>query len=289
MKKLSDVYQIDAFTKQPFQGNSAAVVLNDDLNKDEMQQIAKEMNLSETAFISNSDKSDFNLRWFTPTVEVKLCGHATIASIHYLKERGIISDKSEFTFTTRSGTLTCKSEGDLYFMQLPILKLEEFKGDKTEILIALGIDEAELNVSYPSILVEGGYLYIYLEKIETLKSLNPDYKKLYGISNGKNVFSVVTVFTTETFEPENHAHLRFFAPYFGIDEDPVTGSANGPLLMVMRKLGLLEHNTENKIFTFEQGDIMGRKGRIKVTYSPLKDELYIAGNAVTVFKGELTF
>ncbi len=90
MKKLSNVCQIDAFTDEPFRGNFAGVVYSDELTKEEMQYIAREFNVSETAFISKSDEADFNLRWFTPTVEVKLCGHATVASIHYLREMGII-------------------------------------------------------------------------------------------------------------------------------------------------------------------------------------------------------
>ncbi len=93
------------FTDEPFQGNSAGVVYSDELTKEEMQLIAREFNVSETAFISKSSEADFNLQWFTPTVEVKLCGHATIASIHYLKQMGIIQDNSSITFKTLSGIL----------------------------------------------------------------------------------------------------------------------------------------------------------------------------------------
>ncbi len=109
------------------------------------------------------------------------------------------------------------------------------------------------------------------------------------LSKEEGDFTEVTVFSRETVEAENDAHLRFFAPYYGIDEDPVTGSANGPLLLVMRKLGLIEKDTEGKTFTFEQGDFLGRIGRVNVSFSRGKNELMIAGNAVTVLKGELTF
>lgn len=289
MKKLSDVYQIDAFTDKPFNGNPAAVVYSDELSREQMQLIAKEMNLSETAFISNSDKADFNLQWFTPTVEVELCGHATIASIHYLKERELIKNNSEFTINTLSGILKCRCENDLYYFHLPVLNLKDFTGNKREIVNALGINDKHLDANLPFILVEGGYLYIYLNNLPAVQNLKPDFKELYKLTEGKNEYSVVTVFTTETIERESDAHLRFFAPYFGIDEDPVTGSANGPLLLVMRRLGLTDDNMENKVFTFEQGDELGREGRIKVAYSPAKNDLYIAGNAVTVFRGELTF
>ena len=108
MAKKINIYQIDAFTNKPFQGNQAAVCFADGLTKNEMQLIANEMNLAETAFISKSDNADFNLRWFTPTTEVELCGHGTIASLHFLNENGKLKDNSEITFDTLSGVLKCK-------------------------------------------------------------------------------------------------------------------------------------------------------------------------------------
>ncbi len=142
---------------------------------------------------------------------------------------------------------------------------------------------------FPFILDDGGYLYIHISSLNELMNLKPDYKTLFDLSSARKGYDAFTLFTTETIEKENHAHLRFFAPFYGIDEDPVTGSANGPLLLVLKRLGLIEENTEGKTYTFEQGDVLGRKGRINVSYSPSKNELTIAGKAVTVFKGELTF
>ncbi len=110
MKKLIDVCQIDAFTDEPFRGNPAGVVYSDELSTEEMQLIAREFNASETAFISKSSEANFNLRWFTPTVEVKLCGHATVASIHYLLQQGIIQENSFLTFKTLSGILKCSTQ-----------------------------------------------------------------------------------------------------------------------------------------------------------------------------------
>jgi PhzF family phenazine biosynthesis protein len=120
-------------------------------------------------------------------------------------------------------------------------------------------------------------------------NLKPDFKMLFDLSSSSKGFDTFTLFTTETLEKGNHAHLRFFAPYYGINEDPVTGSASGPLLLVLRYLGLIEKDTEGKIFTFEQGDVLGRKGRINVSFSNAKNELTISGKAVTVFKGEIVF
>ena len=289
MKKLENIYQVDAFTKEPFNGNSAAIVFGYDLSDKEMRQIAKEMNLSETAFITPSDKADYKLKWFTPAVEVELCGHATIASIHYLTERGIIKNNSSVTFETLSGLINCRTEDGKYYMRIPVPKLEEFKGNLKSALDALGLKDNDLDPSYPPILQNNGNLFIYVKKLNIVGNLKPNFTELVKLTNEQKEFTEVTVYSMETIEDDSDAHLRFFAPYYGINEDPVTGSANGPLLMVLRKLGLIDHNTENKIFNFEQGDFVNRKGRINVTYSPDKDELFISGNAVTILRGELFF
>ena len=289
MKKLIDVCQIDAFTDEPFQGNSAGVVYSDGLTKEEMQLIAREFNVSETAFISKSTEADFNLQWFTPTVEVKLCGHATIASIHYLRQMDIIPDNSSVTFNTLSGILKGTTKNGIHSLGLPVPELKIFEENKEEIIKALNAGKAIDQEKFPFILDDGGYLYIHISSLSELMNLKPDYKSLFDLSSARKGYDAFTLFTTETIEKENHAHLRFFAPFYGIDEDPVTGSANGPLLLVLKRLGLIEENTEGKTYTFEQGDVLERKGRINVSYSSSKNELRISGKAVTVFKGELNF
>lgn len=289
MKRLNDVCQIDAFTDEPFQGNSAGVVYSNELTKEEMQLIAREFNVSETAFISKSSEADFNLQWFTPTVEVKLCGHATIASIHYLKQMGIIQDNSSITFKTLSGILKGSTKNGIHSLGLPVPELKIFEGNKEEIIKALNGAKLINTEKFPFILDDGGYLYIHISSLSELMNLKPDYKALFDLSSARKGYDAFTLFTIETIEKENHAHLRFFAPFYGIDEDPVTGSANGPLLLVLNYLDLIEKNIEGKTFTFEQGDVLERKGRVNVAYSPSKNELTISGKAVTVFKGELTF
>ena len=289
MKKSVDVCQIDAFTDEPFRGNPAGVVYSDELNAEEMQLIAREFNVSETAFISKSSEADFNLRWFTPTVEVKLCGHATIASIHYLLQRGIIQNNSSITFKTLSGILKCQTQNGIHSLSLPVPELKIFNDNKEEIIKALNGEKVINPKKFPFILDDGGYLYIHISSLSDLMNIKPNFRELLDLSSARKGYDAITLFTTETVEKENHAHLRFFAPYYGIDEDPVTGSANGPLLLVLRKLGLVEQNTEGKTYTFEQGDVLARKGRVKVSFTPSINELTISGKAVTVFKGELTF
>ena len=296
MVRMIKIYQIDAFTDKPFDGNPAGVTFGDGLTTDEMQSIAREMNLSETAFISkpietsgNTDRIDYNLRWFTPTVEVDLCGHATIASLHFLFENNIIKKSSWINFETRSGILKCKMEAGKYFMQIPIYGSQKFSGNADSVKNALGIDEHDFDNNFPFVLLENGYLYIYLKTIDALSKLKPNYKELLNISENGKYFTAAVPYTLETIEKENFAHLRFFGPYYGIDEDPVTGSANGPLLLVLKELGLIKPVGNEISLSFEQGDFIHRRGRIGVNFSQAKNELFISGSAVTVIKGEMNF
>jgi trans-2,3-dihydro-3-hydroxyanthranilate isomerase len=273
MNKLV-IYQVDAFTTSPFCGNPAGVTFGNELSEVQKQLIAREMNLAETAFLSDSNIADYKLQWFTPATEVKLCGHATIASLHVLNELGRIKN-SIVTFETLSGILQCGVEDGRYFMQIPIFGFEEFSGNKEEVLQALNIPEIDTDKNVPFILLENGYLYIYVKTYDALTNANPDFKALKKLSADNGEFFDIAVFTLETVDKNNFAHSRFFAPYHGIDEDPVTGSANGPLMLVLEKLGFLkEVNTgEEIILTFEQGDIINRKGRVTVRYDVKNNRL----------------
>jgi PhzF family phenazine biosynthesis protein len=285
MGKKINIFQIDAFTDKSFQGNPAGVTFADELTTEEMQLIAKEMNLAETAFLEKSDKADYHLRWFTPAVEVELCGHATIASLHFLNENKLLKEGKEITFDTLSGILKCRFENGKYFMQVPVYSMNEYEGNRNEMLSSLGIDKKNIDEKVPFILAENGYLYINIKSLKALHELKPDYKTLKRLnSKGKEC---VAVYTLETIDKGSFAHSRFFAPYYGIDEDPVTGSMNGPLIQVLIKAGFIKDEGKELSYTFEQGDVLGRRGRVSVRYSSTKKELYISGNAVTMVKGEM--
>jgi len=286
MKILNDFYQINAFTKDRFNGNPAAVVLCEELQSDMMRKIAKQINLSETAFISKSKKADFKLKWFTPAIEVELCGHATIASLHYLRERKIIENKCKVSFDTLSGIIECEVDDDKYFMQLPVPQFDEYKNLPDELLKILNLSQTSLDEKIPFILQNNSNLFIYVKTIEAVKNITPDYKALLRLCNENRGFTELTVYTLETIENDNDAHLRFFAPYYGIDEDPVTGSVNGPLLLVLQEAGLIDIKDDGKTFKFEQGDFIGKPGRIGINYSSSKKALVISGNAITMMKGE---
>ena len=245
------------------------------------------MNLSETAFISKSKIADYKLQWFTPTKEVELCGHATIASLHYLFEKGIISNNQKVSFETLSGIINCSMQNGKYLMQIPIPQLNEFDGCKEEILNALGIDRVDVS-DLPFILLDNGYLFIAVKSLNALWKIKPDFKMLNELSETKKEFFDIAVFTNETVEKDSSVHLRFFAPFHGINEDPVTGSACGPLLLVLLKLGLIKNYKDDTFIKMEQGDVLNRNGRVEVKFNSVKNELVISGNAVTVIKGNLT-
>jgi PhzF family phenazine biosynthesis protein len=289
MEKPVKIYQIDAFTDRPFEGNSAGVMFAENLSSEKMQNIAREMNLSETAFISSSSKADYKLQWFTPTVEISLCGHATIASLHFLKENGILKDNSVIKFETRSGSLSCGIKDELYFMQIPVDQMKEFPGDKDEIMRAIGVESKSVVRETPFIIMENGNLYFRVDGLNTLKGIKPDFRALKKLTEEKHEFEGVVVYSLETIDKDSFASSRYFVPFYGIDEDPVTGSTNGPMLLVFRHLGFVQDDLEDTALTFEQGDFMGKRGRVKVTYNKKRNELFIHGQAVTVLKGELTF
>lgn len=289
MNKKLEIFQIDAFTNLPFRGNPAGVTLGDGLSKNEMQLIAREMNLSETAFISKSKVADYKLQWFTPTSEVKLCGHATIASLHFLKERKLLHDKQQVKFETLSGVLNCYRVGNRYFMQIPIPRIYEYKKSKDQLLKILGLRLNQLSQNVPFLIVNRETCYVKVKRLNDLKNLQPNFNELSKVGSQNLEFRIIVVYTLETFDRNNSAHSRCFAPYYGINEDPVTGSTNGPLLLVLKKLGFIKPEGGNIQVTFEQGDMIGRKGRVGVTFNPVKNELYISGNAATILKANLAF
>lgn len=285
MPKHIEIFQIDAFTSEPFGGNPAAVVLDDSLNDEQMINIAAEMNLSETAFLSSSDKADFNLRWFTPKSEVKLCGHATIASLHFLFEKNLLKENSEITFNTKSGIIRAGQSADFYWMQIPEIKFAKTETDLNELFSALGLKSSSV---YKNVFTgTNKYLFIGVDNLQTLFNLEPDFIKLLRIISLQNIFSDIAVYTLQTLEEDSIAHLRFFAPAEGIYEDPVTGSAAGPLLLLLYHQNKIENFSDDKIYTIEQGDILKRKGRIGVSYNRKSNILKIHGNAVTILKGNL--
>lgn len=257
------IYQVDAFTARPFAGNPAAVCLLRELREDAwMQDVAKEMNLSETAFLLQ-EKDGFNLRWFTPAVEVDLCGHATLASAHILWETGHLASGEEARFHTRSGMLTADLQEGNVEMNFPA-KPEEPASPPPGLLESLNVSPRYIGRNKFDYLVE-------VESEETVRKINPDFPSL------KNLAVRGVMVTSRARSSGIDFISRFFAPRVGVNEDPVTGSAHcclGPYWA--RRLGKNE-------FTAYQASERGGTVRVRVA----GDRVYLGGKAFTILRGEL--
>lgn len=257
--------QIDAFTSVPFRGNPAAVCLLDGEREAAwMQDVAAEMSLAETAFLLRREDGDFSLRWFTPAVEVSLCGHATLASAHALWTEGILPANQVARFHTMSGLLTATPKGESIELDFPA-KPETPAEAPNGLLDALGIASARyVGRNEMDYLVE-------VASEEIVRGLQPDHGRL-------RTFPVRGVIVTSKGSGEFDFISRFFAPGSGIDEDPVTGSAHCCLAPYWApRLGKT---------SFRAYQASPRGGVVEVML--VGDRVKLAGSAVTVLRGELT-
>jgi len=256
------IAQVDAFTDRPFAGNPAAVcVLPAARDARWMQSVAAEMNLAETAFLVQRS-GGHDLRWFTPTVEVDLCGHATLASAHVLWESGQLPAGQEARFETRSGLLLARQAGDWIEMDFP--------ADPPAQMAAVNGLAAILGCD-PVWVGKGRFdLFVELDSEETVRALKPHLQALAALPYRGMVV------TAQSAEPYDFVS-RFFGPASGIDEDPVTGSAHcalGPFWQ--QRLG------RDDLVGFQAS---ARGGEVKVR--PAGDRVILAGKAITVLRGEL--
>ncbi len=209
------LYQIDAFTREPFSGNPAAVcLLERPASEERMQKVAREMNLSETAFMVQRQEPDaFDLRWFTPTTEVELCGHATLASAHWLYERETAAAGARISFHTASGVLHAERDGELLWLDFPSEK-PSTASTPDGLYEALGGEEPV------SVGRSRRDLFVRLEDEEMVRSLSPDLSALARIDARGVIVTAPGASDGADFVS------RFFAPRAGVPEDPVTGSAH---------------------------------------------------------------
>ena len=257
------IYQVDAFTLSPFSGNPAAVcILPDARRAPWMQDVAAEMNLSETAFIWPLTDG-YSLRWFTPAAEVKLCGHATLATAHILWESGILDQSLPAKFHTKSGLLTAVLEDDGIIMDFPSERVEPAEVP-ADLLAALGTEATETWQS-------GNKQLIVVDSEDQVRSLQPDFIAM-GRLPGRGV-----MVTSRAETAEYDFVSRYFAPWIGINEDPVTGSAHcclGPFWAARLNKGEM---------TGFQASARGGLVRVR----PSGDRIIIGGTAVIVLVAAL--
>ncbi|QPA31326.1 PhzF family phenazine biosynthesis protein [Thermaerobacillus caldiproteolyticus] len=258
------IYVVDAFTNQVFKGNPAAVcVLSSPKDEVWMQNVAAEMNLSETAFL-HPQQDGYSLRWFTPSTEVDLCGHATLASAHILWELGYANSEQPITFYTKSGLLTASKDGEWIELNFPAEPPEQVAAYPNELMEGLGIQP----------LFVGRNRFDYLIEIEServLRELKPNFSLLQQIDTRGII--VTSKSTTNEFDFIS----RCFFPAVGVDEDPVTGSAHcclGPYW---------ENKLDKNEFIAYQASKRGGVLKVKLH----SNRVVLSGQAVTVLECEL--
>jgi PhzF family phenazine biosynthesis protein len=261
---------IDAFTERPFAGNPAAVCLLDDApawpEAGWMQSVAAEMNLSETAFLRRAANGvTFDLRWFTPVVEVPLCGHATLASAHLLFEAGILSPGTPAEFDTLSGRLTVHRTADGLAMDFPLQPVARVAGADVPDALRQG-----LGVSLVDVTTNESRYVVELADEETLQTLQPNLALLSTLNRA-------CVVTCRSEMPGFDFVSRNFLPHRGIPEDPVTGAAHCSLADYWR--------TQLGKDTFTAYQASKRGGTVGVQING--DRVILTGQAVTVVRGTI--
>jgi len=255
---------VDAFADAPFSGNPAGVcLLETPAEPDWMRSVASEMNLSETAFLSPHDGDGFDLRWFTPTVEVDLCGHATLASAHILWESGTLGPRVPARFHTRSGVLSAQRQGEWIEMDFPA-KLEQQADPPDGLAQILGVEPRYV----------GRNAFDYLVEVAdegVVRAAAPDFARLAAIE-ARGV-----IVTSRARSTGFDFVSRFFAPRAGVPEDPVTGSAHCALAPYWaNKLGKTE---------LVGRQLSARGGTVRVRVAG--DRVLLGGRATTVLRGVL--
>lgn len=264
---LLEIYQADAFTHTPFKGNPAGVcITNKGLSEALMLSIAGEMAISETAFLS---LDDMNLRWFTPKIEVNLCGHGTLATAHVLLQQGKMKIGDEVTFQTKSGPLTVYfSEHDIA-MDFPLAPLTLNTPINEEMLAYLGISNKD-------VITVGRFDtkdFIVIKQVEVLKRLQPNFDGLKQLT-GRGV--VITALSNDS---QYDFISRYFAPWASVNEDPVTGSAHCALAAYWSA-----ELKKDKLIGYQASQ---RGGEVKIEMLD-NQRVKLSGQAVTTLKGIMT-
>lgn len=277
------VLLVDAFTDSPLTGNAAGVVPEaTGLNESQMAGIAGELAVSETAFVTPSDRADRHLRYFTPTTEVDLCGHATIATHAHLAEAGVI-DAGRHTVETQVGILDVEvSDDGVVWMTQDTPRVETVDLDYEQWATALDVPPAALTeMELPPAVASTGmpFLILPVTFLEPVGGMSPDYDAVAELTAAYDAVGVYA-FTFDTIEADSTLHARCFVPGAGIDEDPVTGTASGAVGAYLRTVDAFDSLPEELVF--EQGHFVDRPGTVRVQ---AHDDIRVGGSATTAVDG----
>ena len=281
-------FLVDAFTDEPLAGNAAGVVpAADDLSAAQMQAIAGELGASETAFFRSADDADRRVRYFTPSTEVDLCGHATIASHALLRADGTIDDGAH-TLATNIGVLDIEIDGEWVWMTQNDPEIHTVDLDTEQVADALDIDPAAItDVDLPMARSSTGlpFLIVPVTFLSVLGECEPDMAAIETLCETVDATGLYAV-TFDTLTADATAHGRMFAPGAGIPEDPVTGTASGAVGAYLREFDAVEAEA----MAFEQGHFVDRPGRVTVRVddsAPRGERVRVGGRATIAFDGDL--
>lgn len=285
------VVHIDAFTTVPNKGNPAGVVLDADAWPEERRvAIASKVGFNETVFVQSSDIADFKLKYYTPGHEINLCGHATMAAIYCLRSNGLIDSTKPLTIETNVGVLPISFEGERIRMQQSKPRFLPFAGNVEKLMNTIGLTANDLDSKYPIVYGSTGTwtLLIPLKRLSAFEKMTPN-NKLFPDALPENSRASLHPFCMETIDPEAFMHARHFSsPYSGTVEDPVTGTASG--VIGAYYLSYMQPELDHARFIVEQGQEVGREGRVRVEAYRTNGEvtdIFISGDAVFVKEMEI--
>lgn len=297
MKEIR-VYHVDAFTTEKFGGNTAGVVLDaEKLTEDEMQSIAKELNLPESVFLlpSNNEDIDYKVKYYTPAEEINFCGHATVGLTWLLAtEFGLAEKKEGIVLETNIGKVPVvwhKENGNIMEVEMTQVtpKTQDFTIDLEELSQLIGVKTESIDPTYPIKLANTGnwHLLVPMKNQMDIDNAMPDLAAL-GKHNKEHNISTTHLYTFNTLK-EFDLYTRDFAPGIGIPEDPVTGAANGALAGLFYLEGVIPQS-ETTHLRIAQGDAIGRPGMLYVTVIPNESGpvIKVAGAATITIRGILT-
>jgi len=295
VSRVLSIARVDVFTARPFAGNPAAAVLDaDGLAAPEMQAIAAEMKTAGTAFVSASPRSDahFGLRKFSPKREIGYSGHTTLGAVRALLDAGRLSG-ARVVFDTIQGLLPVaiepRADSPVLWLEPPLPACSTFDRPLVDVLASLGLAPEQLGRWARPAVTPDNDLLLPVTDLALLHRLEPDFARLaqIGTQLGLRAFCLVS---PETVEPTSAVHSRFFAPQFGIPEDIVTGSVHSAMAVWLHGAGRVRALDGVATFTAEQGDVLGRRGRLAVELHaeggrPCR--VRVGGRAVAVLTGSL--
>ncbi|UNP87796.1 PhzF family phenazine biosynthesis protein [Aeromonas encheleia] len=259
---MTRLFHVNAFSQRPFGGNPAVVVLGPERSDAELQAMAAEFNLSETAFLSPIGPAHYRLRWFTPAVEVDLCGHGTLAAAHVLWQAGAVARAQTLRFETRSGELQACREGEWIRLDFPCIPLAPLTLDPAY-AAALGCRPLQT-------LAAGAKFLLELGSEEEVRALAPDFHALRALPGRGLMVTAPSSRTDDDFVS------RYFAPWVGVEEDPVTGSNHCALVPFWaERLGKTQLRARQ---------ISARGGELQLRLEG--DRVLMAGRALTLWQGE---